>query len=95
MLYIKGLKSRQKVRNNMGNAEVKNIKGFSSAYPNMCDLKLLPNADGTWITIQDAVGTSMTIKLSDLSDYIYFKSDKDEIRKERRYRESRKAESEE
>lgn len=26
--------------------------------------------DGTWITIQDDVGTSMTIKLSDLSDFI-------------------------
>lgn len=46
------------------------IKGFSSAYLNACDLKLLPNIDGTWITIQDNVGTSMTIKLSDLSDFI-------------------------
>lgn len=41
-----------------------------TCYPNMCDLKLLPNIDGTWITIQDNVGTSMTIKLSDLSDFI-------------------------
>lgn len=39
----------------------------------MCDLKLLPNIDGTWITIQDNVGTSMTIKLSDLSDFICLK----------------------
>ena len=54
----------------MKNTAVKKIKGFSSAYPNMCDLKLLPNIDGTWITIQDNVGTSMTIKLSDLSDFI-------------------------
>ena len=49
---------------------IKEIKGFSSAYPNICNLKLLPNIDGTWITIQDDVGTSMTIKLSDLSDFI-------------------------
>lgn len=49
---------------------IKEVKGFSSAYPNMCNLKLLPNIDGTWITIQDDVGTSMTIKLSDLSDFI-------------------------
>lgn len=54
----------------MKNTAVKKIKGFSSAYPNMCDLKLLPNIDGTWITIQDDVGTSMTVKLSDLSDFI-------------------------
>ena len=49
---------------------IKEIKGFSSAYPNICNLKLLPNIDGTWITIQDDVGTSMTVKLSDLSDFI-------------------------
>lgn len=49
---------------------IKEIKGFSSAYPNICDLKLLPNIDGTWITIQDNVGTSMTVKLSDLSNFI-------------------------
>lgn len=44
---------------------IKKIKGFISAYPNICNLKLLPNIDGTWITIQDDVGTSITIKLSD------------------------------
>lgn len=49
---------------------IKKVKGFSSAYPNICNLKLLPNIDGTWITIQDDVGTSMTIKLSELSDFI-------------------------
>ena len=49
---------------------IKEVKGFSSAYPNICNLKLLPNIDGSWITIQDDVGTSMTIKLSDLSDFI-------------------------
>lgn len=54
----------------MKNTAVKKIKGFSSAYPNMCDLKFLPNIDGTWITIQDDVGTSMTVKLYDLSDFI-------------------------
>lgn len=54
----------------MRNTDVKNIKGFTSAYPNICNLKLLPNIDGSWITIQDDVGTSMTIKLSDLSDII-------------------------
>lgn len=54
----------------MINTTVKKTKGFSSAYPNMCNLKLLPNIDGTWITIQDNVGTSMTVKLSDLSDFI-------------------------
>ena len=60
---------------------IKEVKGFSSAYPNICNLKLLPNIDGTWITIQDDVGTSMTIKLSDLSDFI--KSDVlDKIRAE-------------
>lgn len=51
----------------MKNITIKEIKGFSSAYPNICDLKLLPNRDGTWLTIQDNVGTSLTIKLSDLS----------------------------
>lgn len=45
---------------------IKKVKGFSSAYPNVCNLKFLPNIDGTWITIQDDAGTSMTIKLSDL-----------------------------
>lgn len=45
---------------------IKKVKGFSSAYPNVCNLKILPNIDGTWITIQDDVGTSITIKLSDL-----------------------------
>lgn len=50
--------------------DIKMIKGFSSAYPLVCDLKILPNIDGTWVTIQDNVGTSMTIKLSDLSDFI-------------------------
>lgn len=54
----------------MKNTAVKKIKGFSSASPNICDLKLLPNIDGTWITIQDDVGTSMAVKLSDLSDFI-------------------------
>lgn len=49
---------------------IKKVKGFSSAYPYICNLKLFPNIDGTWITIQDDVGTSMTIKLSDLSDFI-------------------------
>lgn len=49
---------------------MKKVKGFSSAYPNICDLKLLPNIDGTWVTIQDNIGTSMTIKLSDLSEFI-------------------------
>lgn len=49
---------------------IKEVKGFSSAYPYMCNLKLLPNIDGTWITIQDEVGTSITVKLSDLSDFI-------------------------
>lgn len=52
------------------NIEIKKIKGFSSAYPNVCNLKLLPNMDWTWITIQDDVGTSMTIKLSDLESAI-------------------------
>ena len=52
------------------NATIKKVKGYSSAYPNICNLKLLPNIDGGWITIQDDVGTSMTIKLSDLSDFI-------------------------
>ena len=50
--------------------DIKMIKGFSSAYPLVCDLKILPNIDGTWVTIQDNVGTSMTVKLSDLSDFI-------------------------
>lgn len=45
---------------------IKKVKGFSSAYPNVCNLKILPNIDKTWITIQDDVGTSITIKLSDL-----------------------------
>ena len=49
---------------------IKKVKGFSSAYPNICNLKLLPNIDGTWITIRDDVGTSMTIKLSDLSAFM-------------------------
>lgn len=49
---------------------IKKVKGYSSTYPNICNLKLLPNIDWTWITIQDDVGTSMTIKLSDLSDFI-------------------------
>ena len=60
--------TRQKVRNDMDG--IKEIKGFSSMYPYICNLKLLPNIDGTWITIQDDVGTSMTVKLSDLSDFI-------------------------
>lgn len=50
--------------------DIKMIKGFSSAYLAVCDLKILSNIDGTWVTIQDNVGTSMTIKLSDLSDLI-------------------------
>ena len=45
---------------------IKKVKGFSSAYPNVCNLKILPNIDETRITIQDDVGTSITIKLSDL-----------------------------
>lgn len=45
---------------------IKEVKGFSSAYPNVCNLKIFPNIDKTWITIQDDVGTSITIKLSDL-----------------------------
>lgn len=52
------------------NIAIKKVKGFSSAYPNVCNLKLFPNIDGTWITIQDDVGTSMTIKLSDLESVI-------------------------
>lgn len=55
---------------------IKEVKGFSSEYPSMCNLKLLPNIDGTWITIQDNVGTSMSIKLSDLSDFM-LKADKE------------------
>lgn len=54
----------------MRDIAIKKIKGFSSAYPNMCDLKLLFNTDKTWITIQDNIETSITIKLSDLSDII-------------------------
>lgn len=42
------------------------VKGFSSAYPNVCNLKIFPNSDKTWITIRDDVGTSITINLSDL-----------------------------
>lgn len=52
------------------NTTIKKVKGYSSAYPLICNLKLLPNIYGDWITIQDDVGTSMTIKLSDLSDFI-------------------------
>lgn len=55
--------------------KIKSIKGFSSAYPNMCNLKLFPNVDGTWITIRDDVGTLMTVKLSDLNDFIHFAID--------------------
>lgn len=50
---------------------IKEVKGYSSAYPYICNLKLLPNIDGTWITIQDDVGTSMTVKVSDLSNYMH------------------------
>lgn len=56
---------------------IKEVKGFSSEYPYMCDLKIFPNISGTWITIQDNVGTSMSIKLSDLSDFI-LKADKED-----------------
>lgn len=73
---------RQKVRNNM--IAVKNIKGFSSAYPNMCDLKLLSNADGNWITIKDDTGIFITIKPSDLSDFIINKgTDKIDVKREK------------
>lgn len=49
---------------------IKEVKGYSSAYPYICSIKLLPSLDRNWITIQDDVGTSMTVKLSDLSDYM-------------------------
>lgn len=63
---------------------VKNIKGFSSAYPNMCDLKLLSNADGNWITIKDDTGIFITIKPSDLSDFIINKgTDKIDVKREK------------
>lgn len=55
---------------------IKEVKGFSSEYPYMCNLKLLPNIAGTWITIQDDLGTSMTVKLSDLSEFM-LKADKE------------------
>ena len=55
---------------------IKEVTGYSSAYPNICNLKLLPNIDRTWITIQDDVGTSMSIKLSDLSDVIETKTER-------------------
>lgn len=54
----------------MADIAIKEVKGFSSAYPYVCNLKLLLNIDSTWITIKDDVGTSATIKLSDLSDYM-------------------------
>lgn len=60
----------------------KRIKGFSSAYLNACDLELVPNLDGTWLTIQDNVGTSMTIKLSDLSDFICLNKGVDKVESE-------------
>lgn len=64
--------------------EVKNIKGFSSAHLNMCDLKLLLNTDGNWITIKDATGIFLTIKLSDLSDFIINKgTDNVDIKREK------------
>ena len=59
--------------------DIKEIKGFSSAYPSVCDFKLLTNKDGTWITIQDNVGTSVTVKISDLSDFICNKENEDAI----------------
>lgn len=63
---------------------VKNIKGFSSAYPNMCDIKLLSNADGNWITIKDDTGIFITIKPSDLSDFIINKgTDKIDVKREK------------
>lgn len=64
--------------------KIKNIKGFSSAYPNMCDLKLLSNADGNWITIKDDTGIFITIKPSDLSDFIINKgTDKVDVKREK------------
>ena len=68
--FIEDSKESEELEMNSKDTTIKKVKGFSSAYPNVCNLKLLPNIDGTWITIQDDVGTSMTIKLSDLSDFI-------------------------
>lgn len=53
-----------------GKGMVKEVKGFSSAYPSMCDLKIVINIDGTWLTIHDNLNTVVTIKLSDLNDII-------------------------
>lgn len=54
-----------------GKGMTKEVKGFSSVYPSMCNLKLTPNIDGTWLTIRDNADTSMTIKLADLEDIIH------------------------
>lgn len=53
-----------------GKGMAKEVKGFSSAYPSICDLKIVLNIDGTWLTIHDNLDTVVTIKLSDLNDII-------------------------
>lgn len=50
---------------------IKKVRGFSSTYPSLCNLKLFQNIDGTWLTAQDDIGVSITIKLSDLNDYVH------------------------
>ena len=54
-----------------GKGMAKEVKGFSSAYPSICDLKIVLNIDGTWLTIHDNLDTVVTIKLSDLNDIIH------------------------
>lgn len=56
------------IHKHYGKGMIKEVQGFSSVYPSMCNLKLVPNIDGTWLTIRDNADTSITIKLSDLDD---------------------------
>lgn len=50
---------------------IKKVRGFSTTYPSLCNLKLIPNIDRNWITIQDDIGVSITVKLSDLNDFVH------------------------
>ena len=50
---------------------IKKVRGFSTTYPSLCNLKLFQNIDGTWLTAQDDSGVSITIKMSDLNDFVH------------------------
>lgn len=50
---------------------IKKVRGFSTTYPSLCNLKLFQNIDGTWLTAQDDIGVSITIKMSDLNDFVH------------------------